>query len=112
MQQLAVWLAAFLWTLALELPVYAVLLKDRLRSPMQAFEMVLTLNLVTHPALSIMHPRSMTAIIVAETGVAIVEGLAVSLWLGPRALVSGLIASFMANALSTTAGLGFSAWLS
>src|SRR5262245_26384580 len=101
-------LAAFLWTLALELPVYAVVLKDRVRHPREVFSMLLSVSLVTHPALSTLHLRSMTAFVSAETVVAIVEGLAVSLWLGPRALVAGLIASLIANAVSATAGLVFS----
>ncbi len=101
----------FVWTLALELPVYAVLLKERLRSPGQALVMVLCLNLLTHPLLTIVDPPSIGLLLCAEGVVALVEAGALGVWLGRAVLARGTLASVAANALSTAAGLAFSAWV-
>ena len=111
MQPALVWLTLFVWTLALELPVYAVLLRERWRSPRQACLLVLGANLITHPVLFLADPRSGATTLAAEVAVSLVEGLVVAAWLGRPAFARALIASGCANALSTAAGFTLSALL-
>ena len=112
MQSALVWLTLFVWTLALELPVYAALLRDRLRDPRQACLLVLGVNLITHPALFLAEPLSREAALAAELIVALAEGLATTAWLGRPVLRAALVSAFTANLLSTIAGLALTAWLS
>ena len=106
-----VWLTLFVWTLALELPVYAALLRHQLRDARQAGVLVLAVNLLTHPALFLLDLPSDIALIEAEVVVAVTEGVGVALWLGKPAIVRAQVASFGANLLSTAAGLALGAWL-
>jgi hypothetical protein len=106
-----VWLTLFVWTLALELPVYAALLRDRLRGPRQACLLVLGVNVITHPALFLAEPLSRDAALAAELMVALAEGLLMAACLGRPALRPALVASLSANLLSMIAGLALTAWL-
>jgi hypothetical protein len=106
-----VWLTLFVWTLALELPVYAALLRERLGSTRQACLLVVGVNLITHPALFLAEPRSGATTLAAEVVVAFVEGLVLGVWLGRPAFGRALIASCCANALSAAGGLALSALL-
>jgi hypothetical protein len=105
------WLTLFVWTLALELPVYAALLRPLLRDTRHACLLVLGVNLLTHPALFLMEIPGTPSLLAAEVVVAVVEALAVTAWLGRSALVRGLLASLAANTVSTLAGLALSACL-
>jgi hypothetical protein len=112
------WMVAFLWTCALELPVYVALLRRRLRKWWATPALTLALNTVTHPALWFVLPRlePHAAWAGAEAAVVVVEGLlaAGALWLwpagsGPRpkprvALGWGLGAALLANILSASVG--------
>ena len=111
MHSALVWLTLFVWTLALELPVYAALLRDRLRGPRQACLLVLLVNLVTHPALFLAEPLSRDAALAAELIVALTEGLVMAACLGRKALRPAFVAAFTANLLSMIAGLGLTASL-
>lgn len=105
-----VWLTAFIWTLALELPIYGWLLRRRLKGPGEAFLLVLTVNLLTHPLLWMANLPSTGSWLGAEGSVALVEGLTVVGWLGGRSLGASLAASAAANAISAGAGFVFAGW--
>jgi hypothetical protein len=107
---IARWLVAFVWTLALELPIYTAWLRGAIRSGWALCGLVLAINAVTHPLLWFVMPRlSPYALYLAvgESGVVIVEALliAVALRGRPRALPIALAASLTANAFSTAVGL-------
>ena len=108
------WLEAFLWTCAIETPVYALLLRRPLRGWLTAIAIGICLQWLTHPAFWALFPETgsyWTAFFVGETLVAFTEGLAASLLLlrfGARyAFVRGFSASLLANALSASFGLVF-----
>lgn len=108
------WKIAFLWTCAIEVPVYAVLLRRPLRSWLVAIVLAIALQWLTHPALWALWPEAWsywTAFFVCEAIVVVVEGLATSLLLlrygERRPWMRGFAASFLANALSASIGLLF-----
>jgi len=108
------WLEAFVWTCALETPVYVLLLRRSLRPWWGPVVTSIGLQLATHPLLWILFPGDgdfRTTFLVFETGVALVEGLLVALLLrrlgDPRPFLRGMGAGLLANALSATIGFLF-----
>lgn len=109
MSILLAWLAAFVWTLALELPLYAWRLSAALEHWPRLARLVLTLNLATHPlvfALAWSFPADFRVLALAELGAALTEGLlAARLLRGRASTTSCLVASALANLVSCGAGL-------
>lgn len=110
----ALWLRAFLLTFAIEAPLYIALLRPRWRGGWPSLVLLtLALQLATHPALWFLAPRFSPYwawVLVMELLVWLAEGalVAVALGLRPRprdALGWGLLASLVANAVSTLVGL-------
>lgn len=106
------WLEAFLWTCAIETPVYALLLRRPLRGWLAAITLGIALQWLTHPAFWALFPESGSywkAFFLGETLVTAAEGVAASLLLlrfgAEYAFVRGLAASALANALSASIGL-------
>jgi len=108
------WAIAFALTCLLELPVYAVCLRNALRPWWRLLGVAFALSLTTHPALWYAVPRFAPFwlwLLVAESGVVACEGLlltAVLIRLGqPRghAFVVGLGSSLLANGFSAAIGL-------
>lgn len=106
------WAKAFGWTLAIEVPLYLMMLVRPL-GPWRAFAAALLVNVLTHPALWYLFPYFEpyeTYVVVAELCVWTVETVVLwpilSRWspLG-RPLLYALIAAFIANLVSTVAGL-------
>jgi len=108
---LLAWLAAFVWTLALELPLYAWRLSSALEHWRRLARFVLTLNLATHPvvfALAWSFPADFGVLALAELGAALVEGLLAARLLRGRARPSEcFVASGLANVVSCAAGLAW-----
>ena len=106
---------AFLWTCALELPVYVLFVGRRLERWWSVCVLALLLNVATHPALWHLFPRFGPAalwLMIAESTVIGIEALLVAVVLArsmPAAQAAGLglLASLAANAFSTGAGLLF-----
>ena len=111
---------AFVWTCALELPVYAFLLARRFESWWTTLALTLVLNAITHPVLWLLVPlwtSSAAGAAAAEAVVVVVEGLLVAGLLSLRtrhnrsrpparaALASGLGAAVLANLVSALVGL-------
>ena len=95
--------AAFVWTVALEFPVYALAL-PRNWGVARALRLTLAVNLLTHPALCAWvltsKPR-LGALATAELAVALIEAGVLVLAVGPpRRLAWALLAAGSANALS------------
>lgn len=113
MSVLLAWLAAFVWTLALELPIYAWRLCAALENWRRLARVVLTLNLATHPfvfALAWSFPSDFRVLALAELGAALTEGLlAARLLRGRASAATCLVASALANLVSCSAGLLWSA---
>lgn len=102
------WFAAFVWTLALELPVYGHALRGRPGPAWLPLAVTGALNLTTHPALWLALPPAAppALLFAAEAIVVATEGLLLGRLLnGPRALARGLAAALAANSLSAAAGL-------
>lgn len=114
----ALWLSAFAWTLAVETPLYALVLHRALggaaRGVVRAVAASLVVNAATHPALWYVFPYwepYWAYVLVAELCVAVVEASLLA-WLLSRARVSrarawriAIVASVLANAASTAVGL-------
>jgi len=109
-------LIAFLWTLAFETPVYALMLDREARAWPGPLLVALALNVMTHPLFSwwalTAHPTEPT-IVAMECAISVAEGLALAAmrWRNPKCAARGarlLLASvgvaFLANA--TSYGLG------
>jgi len=95
--------AAFVWTVALEFPVYALAL-PRTWSVARALCFTLAVNLLTHPALCAWvlasKPR-LGALAAAELAVALIEAGLLLLAIGPpRRFAWALLAAGSANSLS------------
>ena len=127
------WGEAFLWTCALETPVYALLLrrsfhKRRYDVPPTSYDVPPTsyaawaaavtvgifLQLLTHPALWWLWPLDWPywhAFFVGETAVVLVEGAAVALLLlllrERRPILRGFAIALLANTISASIGLLF-----
>lgn len=102
------WLAAFAWTLALELPVYTLALERHVRGWRALVALVLAVNAVTHPLLWFAFPRLTPYalyVVVAESCVTLVEAALVLAVMRPRRPGRALGASLAANATSTILGL-------
>jgi len=106
------WGEAFVWTCALETPVYVLMLRRAFRGWWAPIVVSIFLQLATHPFLWRFFPWDWgywPAFFVGETLVVLVEGLLVAaiLWrLRERhPLPRGLAAALLANALSATVGL-------
>lgn len=102
------WLAAFVWTLALELPVYGHALRGQPGPAWLPLAVTGALNLATHPALWLALPPAapLALLLAAEAIVVATEGLLLGRLLGePRALARGLAAALAANSLSAVVGL-------
>jgi hypothetical protein len=111
------WAVAFVWTCALELPVYTLFLGRRFERWWAVCWLCLVLNITTHPALWSLFPRFEPAwfwLAVAEAVVTAVEAALVSVCLlrsmPPRkAIALGFYSSLAANALSAGVGCLWSA---
>lgn len=106
---IARWLLAFVWTLALELPIYTRWLRPRL-SGRALVGLVFAINAVSHPLLWFAMPRFTpytTYLAVGESGVVLIEAtlIAIALHRQPGSLRTGFLASLSANAFSTAVGL-------
>jgi hypothetical protein len=106
------WPAAFAWTVAIELPLYALLVGRRFRRWWTVCLLALGLNVATHPALWFVMPRFEPYwlwVLVAEACVVAVETLLLALALrrarAPTPLALAFVAALVANAASTAAGL-------
>lgn len=109
------WLLAFLWTLALELPVYALWLAPRLRSAAATCGLVLAINAITHPLLWFVMPRPASYaayLAIGESGVVVLEAALIAgvLRRHPRPVWIAIGASLSANALSTAVGMLILPW--
>jgi len=102
------WLAAFVWTLAVELPIYVVWLRRRMRRWWAPCLLAFVVNLATHPAFWYGFPRFgpyWLYVLVGEVCVVIVETAIVVAALGPRRRGLAFGAGLTANAASTLVGL-------
>jgi hypothetical protein len=113
------WFNAFVWTCAIEIPIAMLFLGRHLKTPARAAGVGLLLQVCTHPVLWYVVPyvppywRWVT---LAELGVFTVEALIAAAFLRPslpwrRALTLGFVSSFVANVVSTMAGLAMNKWL-
>ncbi len=105
---------AFAWTLAIEIPAYAMALRRIGVAPRDALRLGLAVNLATHPLFSVWvlsSPRGPGALVAAEFVVVLVEGSLLATVLGHRGPC--LAAALLANAASLAAGVGLAAagWL-
>ncbi len=106
------WLLAFVWTNALELPVYTLLLQRRFDAWWSVVALTIGVNTLTHPAVWFLFPRFepfWQYAIVAELSVIAVETIAIAAVLARRttlrdALVTGARAAACANVVSFVIG--------
>lgn len=106
------WLAAFLWTLALEYPVYEWALGSGARRWWHPAACTLALNLLTHPLFSLWllrEPRGHAAVVAAELGIVAAEALALRFlpWSelrGRSGLARAAAAALGANGISLAVG--------
>lgn len=108
----ASWFWAFAWTLAIELPIYAAILRRWTGAGPALLAIAIGVNVATHPALWFLMPRFtpyMLWLIVAESLVVLVEAGLVALWLHRRGVGGagwrGLLVAATANTVSTVVGL-------
>ena len=102
------WLAAFVWTLALEQPIYTLWLHDHVRPWWLPCVLAVAANAATHPTLWFVWPRFdpyWCYVLVGETCVVVVETAIVVAVIGRRQLGRAFAASLSANTLSTAIGL-------
>jgi hypothetical protein len=105
------WLFAFVWTLAIELPIYTIVLARCFQARWAVVVLTLAVNLATHPALWFVLPRSWPHdIAIGEAAVVVVEAALVAIVLGQRVPLSQAVpravaAALLANAASYLAGL-------
>lgn len=112
---LSLWFLAFVWTNALELPVWVFALRGELARWWQPVVFCVAVNSFTHPILWYAFPRFGTEEVwlpVAESWVTLTEAalaFAALRWIAHRparrAAVIALLASIGANAFSTLAGM-------
>jgi hypothetical protein len=110
------WFSAFVWTCAVETPIYVALLRRSFRTWWAPVLFSIVLQLSTHPLLWALFPRNgryWTAFWLAEAAVVLAEGAlaGLALWRrGDRRPFSrGGLASLTANASSAAVGLLISA---
>ena len=104
------WAIAFMWTLALELPVYLALIPRAGATRLEALRLGLLLNLATHPLFSfwvLTRRPGPAAIVAAEVLIAAVEGELLARALGTRP--AAWRAAVAANGFSFLAGLALRA---
>lgn len=103
------WLAAFVWTLVLEYPLYEWSFGGRARRWWHPAAWTLAVNLLTHPALTLwLHasPRPRGELLAAELVVAACEGLALAVLVRPApGLALASLAALAANGISCAVGL-------
>jgi hypothetical protein len=105
------WLFAFVWTLAIELPIYTLVLARCFQSRWAVVALTLAVNLATHPALWFVLPRSWPHFVaIGEAAVVVIEAALVAIVLARRAPLSDAVpraiaAALIANAASYLAGL-------
>lgn len=103
------WLVAFAWTLALELPVYTLLLERHVSGWRTLCALVVAVNAITHPLLWFVFPRLSPYawyLLAGEACVTVAEAALVLAVMRPRRPGRALAASLAANAVSTVLGLG------
>lgn len=105
------WLAAFVWTLAVEVPIYVFVLRRGGQRTRRAVLACLGINAITHPALWFVAPRfgpDWAWMVSMEACVWVAEAVALSLllarWGSPDARLA-IRAAVCANAASTAVGL-------
>lgn len=105
------WLAAFVWTFALEQPVYLLALRGFAARWWEPCAATLLLNLVTHPAIwawAVAAERSLAQTAAAEGVVVLIEAALLGGFLrrrgAPHFARRGLCAAAAANAFSWGAG--------
>src|SRR5215475_10008528 len=110
------WLSAFLWTLVLELPVYALCLRERFGGWRTPIVLALGMNAVSHPLLWFVFPKWQPFwlwLLVAESCVTLFEGMILAIALAcvrsARPVGTALAVAVAANALSTGFGLAANA---
>jgi hypothetical protein len=99
------WFCAFAWTIAIELPIYAVLLRRR-------WWLVFVVNAITHPLLWFAFPRFepyWRYVVVAELCVVVVEAIVIAAV--TRRVRLAVAASIVANAVSALVGFAILAIL-
>lgn len=100
-----IWFAAFAWTLALELPIYTLLLHRDVRSWQRLCALVLAVNAVSHPLLWFAFPKLSPYwcyVVAGELWVIAIEALLLAIAIRHR---RAIVASLAANAVSTLIGL-------
>ncbi len=101
------WLAAFAWTIAIELPVYTMTLHRHARSWQRLCGLVLAVNAVSHPVLWFVFPKLSPYWVYVLAGEACVIAIeAAILFVAIRNLRVAIVASVAANVVSTIVGLG------
>jgi hypothetical protein len=105
------WLAAFLITLAVEVPIVALLLRRHLGLA-QAAAIAVLAQIATHPALWFLVPQFdpyLLWVAVAESGVVLVESAIFATALhrsgADRWIARGFLVALVANLITTTIGL-------
>ncbi len=97
------WLTAFVWTLAIELPIYARMIE--LRGRWSVVVLVVAINAITHPLLWFVFPRiepRWLFLLAGETSVIAIEALAIAVVI--RRPGRALAASLAANLASWAGG--------
>jgi hypothetical protein len=96
-----IWVLAFLWTLALELPIYTAVLRHR-----RVVAITFAVNAITHPLLWFVFPRFdpyWQYVLAGETCVIAAEALLVALAIQHAG--RAIAASLLANVFSTLVGI-------
>ena len=109
------WLEAFIWTLAIELPIMVLTMRRWVSRWWVPVLLALVVNTVTHPILWFVFPRFgdyATWVVAAEAFVWFTEAVMLTFMVAPdvglkRAVIIGPAAAVLANAASTAAGLLF-----
>ena len=104
------WLEAFIWTHALELPIYVALLRRHLQPWWAPVALALLASSVTHPTLWLIFPHVTSIayvprVVIAEAMVVVVEAGLIRAALGPGGWRRAVSVSLLANAFSTVVGM-------
>ena len=100
------WLTAFAWTLAIELPIYTLIIGRCFRNWWTVVVVVLVINLVTHPMLWFVFPHfapRWAYIAAGETTVTVIETVLVAIAI--RDPGRAAVAAITANAASFLGGM-------
>ena len=109
------WLEAFIWTLAIELPLVVLTMRRSVSKWWIPVLLAVVVNTTTHPLLWFVFPRFgdyATWVTIAEAFVWFTEAIMLTFLVAPdvglkRAAIIGPIAAIVANAASTAVGLLF-----